>query len=233
MQPAPELEPLKTPNLVERTVEAMRSQILSGKFAAGAELPSQSEMCDSLKVSRSVIREAMQILQAQGLIQVSQGRRPRVLPAGARAVAESLSTLVQRAKVSFLQLVEIRRPLEAEAAALAATRATPELIAKLTKAVDDLKDAKDIEAQIEADVRFHCLLAEATGNPMFGAILDVFGPLLHESRRQTLQQSGVVVAHGYHRRILKAVEKGDAETARREMLEHMQRTRKDIEGFHN
>ncbi|GIW81607.1 MAG: GntR family transcriptional regulator [Gemmatales bacterium] len=227
------LRPLKSQNLVAQAVETLRGHILSGKYAAGDELPSQLEMCESLGVSRSVVREAMQILQSQGLVEISQGRRPRVLPARPDPVIDSLHNLVQRAQVSLLHLVEIRRPLEGEAAALAAKNATPQLIVELRQSVEELANAEELDAQIAADVRFHRLLAEATANPLFVMILDVLAPMLHESRRQTLRQSGVAVALAYHRKILEAVEAGDAKLAREVMLQHMQRTKQDIEGFYN
>jgi GntR family transcriptional regulator, transcriptional repressor for pyruvate dehydrogenase complex len=228
----PSLHHLASQNLVEQAVEALREHILSGKFAAG-ELPSQGDLCDMLGVSRSVIREAMRTLQSQKLIEVSQGRRPRVLPVGPEAVVESLGTLVRRSELSLLQLVELRRPLEAEIASLAARRATPEQLQEMRAAVQCLAEATDLESQIAADLRFHKRLAEATGNALFGIILDVLADLLHESRRRTLGQSGVGVALGYHRRILAAVEAGDAAGARDEMLQHLERTKHDIEGFNN
>jgi GntR family transcriptional repressor for pyruvate dehydrogenase complex len=227
------LPQLTSQNLVEQAVTALREHILAGKFGPDQELPSQGELCDTLGVSRSVIREAMRTLQAQGLIEVSQGRRPRVLPAGPDVVLQSLNTLVQRSDLSLLQLVEIRRPLEGETAALAAKRISAAQLEELRASVDALRDAADLEEQVEADVRFHKTLADATGNPLFGIILDVLAQQLRESRRRTLRQSGVETALGYHRRILAAVEVGDADRAQQIMLQHMERTSQDIEGFHN
>lgn len=230
---AHDLQQLNSQNLVEQAVEALRDHILSGKFGKDQELPSQGELCNTLGVSRSVIREAMRTLQAQGLIEVSQGRRPRVLPAGPGALLQSLNTLVQRSDLSLLQLVEIRRPLEAESATLAAQRITAIQLVELRASVDALRDAVDLEAQVEADVRFHKVLADAAGNPLFGIILDVLAHQLRESRRRTLRQSGVETALGYHQRILAAVEAGDSARARQVMLQHLERTRQDIEGFNN
>ena len=120
------LQRLSSAKLVEQTVAVLREQIVSGNFTAGGPLPSQGELCVELGVSRSVIREAMRTLQSQGLIEVSQGRRPTVLPAGPAAAIETLSTLVERSQVSLLQLLEVRQPLEVEIAAKAnKARITP------------------------------------------------------------------------------------------------------------
>lgn len=206
----------------------LRDQILSGNYAAGQNLPSQGELCIELGVSRSVVREAMRTLQSQGLITVSQGKRPSVLPAGPRAVIETLSTLVERSQVSLLELLEVRRPLELEIAELAAQRRTGEHLAKLHASIVALEAAEDMETGIAADSRFHKILAEASGNPLFGIVLDVFASLLRDSRRQTIRQSGMDMAVSYHRQILAAVEAGDANSARSLMAAHMRQTEIDI-----
>jgi GntR family transcriptional repressor for pyruvate dehydrogenase complex len=120
--------------------------------------------------------------------------------------------------------------LEVEIAGLAAERITPGQLADLRQAVLDLQRTDNLDGQIEADLRFHKVLADATGNPLFGIILDVLAHLCRESRRKTLRQSGVAVALGYHQRILGAVEVGDVRRARDEMAQHIERTKRDIEG---
>jgi DNA-binding FadR family transcriptional regulator len=226
--PIPTLQPANR-SLVESAVQALRGYILHGELAAGDTLPSQGRLCSDLGVSRSVIREAMQILQSQGLIEISQGRRPRILPAGPAAAVGTLSTLMERTDVSLQKLLEVRQPLEVEIAGLAAQRASQIHVEQLTAAIEALAEANDLERQTAADVRFHKALAEASGNPLFGVLLDVMAELLHESRRRTLQRSGAEMAIAFHRRILAAVAAGDADAARRAMAQHMEQTRSDLE----
>jgi GntR family transcriptional repressor for pyruvate dehydrogenase complex len=216
-------------DLVAQTVDLLERQIMNGTFSPAAPLPSQGRLCNDLGVSRSVIREAMRVLQSRGLIEVSQGSRPRVVPARPDVVMASFRTFLQRAEISLMHLLELRRPLEVEIATLAARHITPEQLADLHAAVAELAAASDREAQVDADTRFHRILAEATGNPLFGLILDVLAQQLRESRRQTLAHSGVAMALGYHRRILAAVEAGDTEAARREMIGHVEQTQRDLE----
>lgn len=210
-------------------VDKLRDRIMRRRLAAGAELPSQGQLCEELGVSRSVIREAMQILQSQGLIEISQGKRPRVLPAGPQAAIGTLSTLVERTDVSLLKLLEVRRPLEIEIAGLAAMRGNRDHVTELEATVDDLRQADSIELEIAADMRFHKVLAECSGNPLFGVLLDVLAELLRESRRHTLRRSGAEMALLHHQRILAAVAGGNAEQARAAMADHMEQTRRDIE----
>jgi DNA-binding FadR family transcriptional regulator len=222
------LPPSSSRNLVQDAAEALRRYVLEGHLGPGDELPSQGELCAELGVSRSVIREAMQVLQSQGLIEISQGRRPRVLPAGPAAVVDTLSMLVARSEIALAKLLEVRRPLEIEIAGLAAERATAQQRQQLREAVDALRAAPNIEAQIAADVRFHKVLAEASGNPLFGIVLDVLAELLYQSRRHTLQQSGVAMALSHHRKILAAVEAANPVKARTFMIQHMEQTRADL-----
>ena len=70
----------------------MREQIVSGEFASGGTMPPEGKLCETMGVSRTVIREAMRMLGAQGLVEVSQGRRPRVRPADPQTVVETFGT---------------------------------------------------------------------------------------------------------------------------------------------
>ena len=90
----PALSDLKSENLVTRAVEALRQFILDELIEPGAELPSQGELAERLGVSRTVIREAMRILESQGLLEISQGRLPCVLPPNTQVVIDGLSTLM-------------------------------------------------------------------------------------------------------------------------------------------
>jgi DNA-binding FadR family transcriptional regulator len=104
--------------LVEQVVDSLRERIVSASYQATGELPPQHDLCRELGVSRTVVREAMQRLQSQGLIELSQGRRPRIRPASHGAIADNLQVLMRRSAASLLHLAEVRLPLEAEIAGL-------------------------------------------------------------------------------------------------------------------
>lgn len=222
------LTDLKSENLVARAVEALRLFILDEMIELGAELPSQGELCAKLGVSRTVIREAMRVLESQGLVEVSQGKRPRVLPANTQAVMDGLSTLMERSSVTLLDVLAVRRPVEIEAAILAAERATDGHLRQMREANEALARAQTIEEQILADMRFHNIIAEATGNPVFGIVLDVLAQFLFESRRQTLTQSGAKVALRHHQRLLTAIEERDLSKTRQAAEDGMRQTEADL-----
>lgn len=222
------LPPLPSRRLVEQAVAALRERILAGSFGADGELPTQGELCLELGVSRSVIREAMQRLQSQRLIRVSQGKKPRVLPASPDAIADSLHNLMQRSDASLLHLGEVRLSLESDIAALAAVRITPQQLERLEASVAAMQAADNVEAQVVADVQFHRLLAEATGNPLYVFLLDALAELLQATRQRTLRASGLEAAQVGHQAILAAIQARDAEAARLAMQEHLKASIVDL-----
>lgn len=224
----PALSDLKSENLVTRAVEALRQFILDELLVPGAELPSQGKLAERLGVSRTVIREAMRILESQGLLEITQGKLPRVLPPNTQVVIDGLSTLMERSSATLLDVLEVRRPVEIEVAVLAAERATGEHLRKMSEANEALAKAQTIEAQILADMRFHKIVAEATGNPVFAIVLDVLAQFLFESRRKTLKQSGAKVALRHHRQLLKAIEERDLTKARQAAADGMRQTEADL-----
>jgi len=217
-----------TGDLVGRVVAHLRDAILAGTHAPGAVLPSEGSLAESLGVSRTVIREAMRSLRSQGLVVMSQGARPRVAEVDARPTVESLALLLARSKTTLLQLTEVRRPLEAAIAGLAAERATAAQIAALHAANADLERAASLGGRVAADVRFHELLAAATGNPVFTVLLRTLGGLLVESRRQTIRTAGLAPALIGHREILAAVERRDPAAAEAAMRRHLDWAERNI-----
>lgn len=222
------MKELKTEKLVPRAVELLREFVLKEMQEPGAVMPSQVELGARMGVSRTVVREAMRVLEAQGLIRLSQGRLPQVLGANPRAAIDSLNILMERSSISLLDVLEVRRPLEVEAATQAAEKATDSHLARMRAANEALAAARTIEEQIVADMRFHKAIAEATGNPVFGIILDVLGQFLFESRRRTLRQSGAKVALRHHELLLTAITERDLAKARSAAEDGMRQTEADL-----
>ena len=214
--------------LVDQGCEQLRSKILVGEFRSGDELPPEGTLAEMLDVSRTVIREVLRILRAQGLVEVAQGRTPRVQPADPQAAVDSLTALLRGGGNSVLQLLEVRRPLEAAIAHHAAHRATAEQIAAMREAIDDQVRSVRREDQVAADMRFHALLAEATGNAIFQMFMGTIWELLKTSIQTTLSKTGVERAAVGHRNVLEAIERRDAAAAEREMRAHLISAEEDL-----
>jgi len=221
-------ESLTKPDLVASVTSQLTERIVAGDFESGGTLPPEGELATSYGVSRTVIREAMRGLRAHGLVEISQGRLPRVRPPDPKAAIASLEMLLRRNQASLLHLVEARRPLESEIAALAAERATSEQHRQLEQAVHELAAARKVNQRIEADVKFHHILAEATGNPVFVLLLETLEGFLRESRKNTLVYSGLEVALQGHRAVFQAVQARKPDQARGAMLEHLLMATRDL-----
>jgi len=217
-------------DLVAQVIDHVRGEIVSGARGPGTPLPSEGSLAESLAVSRTVIREAMRSLRSQGLVVMSQGARPRVAAIDPGATVESLGVLLRRSSTTLLELTEARRPLETSITALAATRATTAHVSALRFAIDELARATTLEGRVAADIRFHELLAEATGNPVFTVLLKTLAGLLGESRRRTIRLVGVEPALIGHREILAAVVDRDSKAAAAAMRRHLDWAEDNIRG---
>lgn len=214
--------------LVEQVVERVRNGIFGGEFPSGSELPAEGSLARTMGVSYTVIREAMRTLRSHGLVEISQGRRPRIKPAGPDAVRETLDAMLRRSQSSIRELTELRRPLECEIAALAAERATPAEIQEMAGLIEQQAAAAKLDHQIKIDIHFHVLLARAAGNVLFELVMSSVWQLLWESRRRTISHVGSAHALIGHRAILDAIRHHDAEAARQAMLRHMEMIVEDV-----
>lgn len=201
----------------------LRIAILSNIFPESTPLPSEGKLATSFAVSRTVIREAMRSLRAEGLVEVSQGRRPHVKPATTRQSIDSLEALLQRKGVTLNQVYETRGPLEGHIAALAAERATDADLAALESSVERLEQVRqeqDWDHWFEADLAFHQVLASATGNPVAGLIQETLLRCMHHARQQTPRRIEDRAIQE-HREILEAVRARNPKAARDAMRRHL------------
>jgi DNA-binding FadR family transcriptional regulator len=224
---ATEISRVGSINLVEAVVDQMRGLIMSGKYGDHGELPVEADLCEQLGVSRTVTREAMRILQAQGLVEISRGRAPRVRPADPQVPIESLKSHLLRSNITFAQLLEVRRLLENEIAATAATMASGADLQAMHAAIDRQASAKSLAGQVDADIAFHNALALSTGNPIYQILLETLAPLMSKSRRKAISRVGVERAVMGHRVIVAAVERRDSNAAREAMALHLQMAKED------
>lgn len=207
--------------LVEQVVERIREGIFNGEFPPDSELPAEGTLAKTIGVSYTVMREAMRTLRSHGLVEISQGRRPRVKPAGPDAVRQTLDAMLRRSDSSIRELTELRRPLECEIAALAAKRASPDEIRQLEHFIQRQEDSTTIDEQIAADVEFHLLLARAASNMLFELVMSSVWDLLIESRRRTICHLGSAHALSGHTAVLDAIKCHDSEAARQAMRQHI------------
>ncbi len=226
------LQPKRKERLGDQLYGQILEQIVSGTLKEGDKLPSEKELCLMFEVSRPVVREAMMLLQADGLVVARQGsgtyvqRRP---PQGLIALAGASDV------AGMLRCYELRVPLEGEAAALAAKRRSPEQLGQIKAALDDLAHAFETRsAASAADFAFHRAVAEASCNDMFVSILETLHAAIENSMTVALnitsqgsaERSRRVLEE--HSRIYEAIAIGDADAANLAMRYHINRARQRI-----
>ena len=213
-------------SLVEAAAEAIGSQILHGRLAAGDRLPTERELAEQLGVSRTVLREALSSLEALGLLE-TRGTRGRWVAAGGSS--ERSRTLVgawlhQHAR-EILEVDEIRSVLEAHAirsmSKWDAIDAAREAGASL-RAQEEALDRGDAVAAAEGDAAFHRTLGSYTQNAALRALMD---GLVDASRKGAFAVYSLPeTAAGslaQHRVIVEALADSDVEGAARLAQEHM------------
>jgi GntR family transcriptional repressor for pyruvate dehydrogenase complex len=217
--------------LGDQVTAALRRRIMAGELAVGARMPSENLLARDLDVSRTVIREAVSRLKAEGFVTGRQGRSAVVLrnrPRHGFAISESDVEDIGR----LSQMLDLRLAIEVEAAALAARRCTPENSTEMRAAITALRSARDrlpvaAERGADADLRFHRAIVALTQNGFF---IDLFGYLaasLHRAIERGLQAAALRADDRpevleEHEAIAAAIEAGEAEAASAHMRRHLQ-----------
>jgi len=211
-----------TTDRVAEITAHLEKLILSGKLRTDDRLPPERELAEQWDVSRSVVREAIGRLAALGLVRSRQGSGTRIAAPDGSHQLLNYEWMLKQGLVRIEHLSAVRLPLETTIAALAAEHRTDEQLREMTKTQRVLGNPKHaLKTHVEADVRFHALLCEASQNPLFQIILAPIQEQLIESRRRTLGRYGTKWAYEHHDKILAAVERRDVEGAREAMREHI------------
>ena len=224
--------PIERRKTYELVAERLTEQIGARHLRPGDLLPPERELVTSYGVGRSSVREALRILESRGLIE-DRGNGTFAVAEYRRPLDRSLDVLLAVAEADYAELFEVRRILEGEAAALAALRATPDHLARMAAAIEDMAAGLDSEERfIEADLRFHLTIAEATGNRVLVHLMDAVRGLLLRSLSSSYHIPGSPErAIKMHRLILAALEAGAEGRARRRMREHVQQVEGDIASY--
>lgn len=212
-------------NLSDRVTDEIEAWVIRQGLQPGDRLPAERVLADEFGVSRTVIREAVRALGARGLLAVHPGSRTVVTRPTPRLVSKSITRLLGLgvSDPSFLKVLEVRRSLEVEVAALAAARRTAADIDALEASCADLRDGQsDAAAFARADMAFHLALAAATQNELYVLLMESIAELLLEMRRKAFDLPGTAArALMHHEKIMATVIAGDADGARRAMEEHL------------
>lgn len=224
------LHAIKKTRIHEEVFSQIHELIKEGRFKARDQLPSERELAETFKVSRTSVREALRALEAQGLIVSRTGTGNFVADLPVESLVGPLALLLIDEKKALADVFEMRKLIEPQIAALAAERATRNDIAQLKRIVAKQTDAVSRGATgVEADAELHFTIGRATRNQALQKLVSGLMEMLSRSREESLQtdkrrQSSIDA----HRRIVAAIEKHDKARARSEMLRHIEEVEENV-----
>lgn len=225
--------PSETDGLLGGVVNAVKAHIRENGLQVGDWLPSEGAFSEKLGVSRSIVREAYRSLAALTLIDIGNGRRPRVAAPKADVLALVTDHAVYTDQVTIQQIFDVRRTIERRTVVLAAMRRTDREAAEIIALADAMqRDFHDPQKVMEHDIAFHEAIGAASRNPMFALIVGSF----HVVTRQTWPIGWASRASNEtrqesidgHMTIAQAVANGDPVLGEQAMVEHFDLTVKAL-----
>ena len=210
--------PAHADNLTRRVVEALGQAIVTGTWDAAGAFPIEAELCARFGVSRSVVREAVKMLTAKGLLSARPRRGTVVEPEPHWNLLDPdvLRWLLQRAPSPELlaEFTQMRLGIEPQAAALAAQavgRGQAEMLPPIRAALARMRAAgTGDDDPLASDIAFHVAILHASGNRFLVQLRELVDTALRISIRMTNARKGVALASvDDHARVLHAIEAGD------------------------
>lgn len=206
-------------NLTMSVAQALGKAIATGGYPPGSSLPPEKDLVVEFNASRTVLREAVKMLSAKGLVDTRPRRGTLVKPEGDWNLADPdlLGWLLHRRNVLplILEFADVRLAIEPAAAALAARQADPASLAEMQDALQRMIDAETgNDDSLEADIAFHVAILKASGNRFFWSLRYMVEVALRFSIRITnMRKHGQGPSIPAHNRVLQAIRAGDQQAA--------------------
>jgi GntR family transcriptional repressor for pyruvate dehydrogenase complex len=225
----PVLDPIERRKTYELIADRLLAGISDGQLRPGDALPTERELTESFGVGRSSVREGLRMLESRGVIQ-AVGHGSFVVSELRSPLNRSLQMLVALDEANLRELYELRRIIEGESAALAATRRTEADLAQMAAAIDEMASGLgDRDLYAAADVRFHVAITAATGNRVALHVMDALRELLERALEEVFAIPGSAERSlAQHGLIRASIEAGRPHEARQRMHDHLVRVEAEI-----
>ena len=224
-----EIVPIDRRNISRQVYDQMLDNILNGVWPPGTKLPSENELTQMFGVSRVPIREALKKLSTMGLTHTRQGEGSFVQMMTPGMFMNSLLPMLVWNRKSMMDILEYRRIVEPENAALAAINADEDDLACILTTIRDIERiGKPVLEFAIADMKFHLDIARATKNSLLFNVSNVIRDVLVSYYRKINELMGTDRAIRYHRLIFEAIRDRDPDRARHWMQEHILTTIDDV-----
>ncbi len=217
--------------LCDQVADRLEQMILSDKTQVGQKLPSEQALAAGFGVSRPVIREALAILRARGLVTVQSGGGSRIIVPEPIQMLDVVNRLTLMRHISAEEVHEVRVQLEVMAARLAAANASEEQLERMAEINREMeKEKENPKLRARLDLEFHQQMAEASGNQLLSIFILSMNGIL-----QTMLESVLYIpqAHedgiSYHGRIIEALRSGDKDRSEAIIREHLMMSMRNYE----
>jgi DNA-binding FadR family transcriptional regulator len=216
---------MQVPKASDVLATDLRERILRGEFPEGTALPPERDMVVQTQMSRTTVREALRILQVQGLIRIKTGRSGGafVQRPGGESVADTVSLLIRGGRIRMADLLETREAIEPVCAQLAAKYRTDADLETLEQANEAIAADGPLEGFLQANVDWHVAVAMASHNELISGFMSALSRAIYTSTdNQDFVDADVRQATiRAHRKITEAIRAQDAEAAIRRMKRHV------------
>ena len=221
---------IKKTRIHEEVVTQIHELIRQGRFKAGDQLPSERELAETFKVSRTSVREALRTLETKGLIVSRTGMGNFIADLPIESLVAPLAKLLIEEKAALADIFELRKLIEPHIAALAAERATNRDIERMKGILEKQSRAVSRgETGVSADAELHFAIGQATQNQALEKLVSGLMEILSHSREESLQPPDRRRASiESHRKILTAIEQHDKAKAEEAMFHHIEQVEENV-----
>lgn len=203
-------------SVTQRAIEQVTQMIAAGELRPGERLPTEREFAATLGLSRSSMREAIRALTIMGVLEIRHGSGAYVTGLRPSDLLESFGVVADVSRgETLVELLQVRRVLEAHATAVAAARITDEQLTEVRGHLDRIARGESIEEMVGADRDFHRAVVDAAGNATLAAVLDGLSSRTFRARvwRGHEDENVVDRLHKEHERIYDALSRRDPQSA--------------------
>ncbi len=216
---------IETAQIKNQVYEQFKQMIIKGKWLPGSKLPSESQLCDQLGVSRVSVRSALQSLAAQGFIEIKRGEGSFVNTFNLSDQLGLLIPMIALDEKDHLEVLEYRLILEPNIMPTVVEKITDEEIFGLEKSYHEMELCTgDIVKFMTIDSKFHIKLIEISGNSTILKVHQVLFEIFFASWQEIGAHLGYVDGLNYHYKIIQSLKKRDGQLAKEIMYEHVERT---------
>jgi len=222
-----DFKPIQQQKIYEQIVEQIRVMITEGNLKPGDRLPAERVLAENLNVSRASLREALSALHLLGLLEIKSGEGTYIKQSDVNSIIQPLALLLMMERDTIVEILEVRKGLEVEAAGLAAVNATDEDFKIMTATIEEMENALQTSNLGEvADWKLHFAIAQASRNSLLVRLMNTISDTMRKTikinREQLFRKKGnPQILFKQHLAVVEAIKSRNVELARQKMYEHL------------